>query len=124
MQDVQRSTLALVLQCASACRLVLPRRFEDVPLWIPEPDESTGGLPYRGGATFLEPAVLNWILLNRPKGELVFNSNDSRRLHPRSSRGETHALNERCEGRQETVSVSAHLVVPCEQQEADSFFVR
>ncbi|KAL8270426.1 hypothetical protein Esti_005655 [Eimeria stiedai] len=84
--DVKHATLALVLKCASACRLVLPRRFEDVPSWIPEPDESTGGLPYRAGAAFVDPKVLKWVLLNRARGDVPNSSNDSKRLHPRANR--------------------------------------
>ncbi|KAL8449335.1 hypothetical protein Emed_003216 [Eimeria media] len=84
--DVKHSTLALVLKCASACRLVLPRRFEDVPSWIPEPDESTGGLPYRAGAAFVDSAVLKWVLLNRPRGDAPYSSSESKRLNPRGNR--------------------------------------
>ncbi|KAL8454416.1 hypothetical protein Emag_001443 [Eimeria magna] len=84
--DVKHATLALVLKCASACRLVLPRRFEDVPSWIPEPDESTGGLPYRAGAGFVDSAVLKWVLLNRPRGDVPYSSSESKRLHPRAHR--------------------------------------
>lgn len=54
--------MALVLKYAVACRIVLPRRFEEVPLFIPEPDGTTGGHCYRGGARTLEPHVLEWIL--------------------------------------------------------------
>ncbi|KAL8434765.1 hypothetical protein ACSSS7_002902 [Eimeria intestinalis] len=84
--DVKHSTLALVLKCASACRLVLPRRFEDVPSWIPEPDESTGGLPYRAGAAFVNSAVLKWVLLNRLRGDALHSSSEPKRLHPRAYR--------------------------------------
>ncbi|KAL8428551.1 hypothetical protein Efla_003322 [Eimeria flavescens] len=84
--DVKHSTLALVLKCASACRLVLPRRFEDVPAWIPEPDESTGGLPYRAGAKALAPAVLRWVLLNRPRNDMAYSCSEAKRVHPRANR--------------------------------------
>lgn len=87
LQDVTHETLALVLKCASACRLVLPRRFEDVPLWIPEPNEASGGLPYRAGAANLDASILKWILFNRPRGEAALSANETRRLPHRGGRG-------------------------------------
>ena len=64
-------TLELVLQFAAACRLVLPRRFEGLPSFIEEPDEASGGLPYRAGAAALSVQVLSYVLAARAARPLM-----------------------------------------------------
>ncbi|PFH36127.1 hypothetical protein BESB_043190 [Besnoitia besnoiti] len=63
--DLSRETIELVLGHAVECRKYMPRRFDHAPAFVPEPDDTTAGMPYRYGAKLLKPKVLAWIRENR-----------------------------------------------------------
>ncbi|KEP61373.1 UNVERIFIED_CONTAM: AP2 domain transcription factor AP2IV-2 [Hammondia hammondi] len=62
--DLSRETIELVLVHAIECRKYMPRRFDQAPAFVPEPDDTTSGMPYRYGARLLSPKVLAWIMEN------------------------------------------------------------
>ncbi|RQX67511.1 AP2 domain transcription factor AP2IV-2 [Toxoplasma gondii CAST] len=62
--DLSRETIELVLVHAIECRKYMPRRFDQAPAFVPEPDDTTSGMPYRYGARLLSPKVLAWIVEN------------------------------------------------------------
>nr|CEL65101.1 TPA: AP2 domain transcription factor AP2IV-2 [Neospora caninum Liverpool] len=78
--DLSRETIELVLVHAIECRKYMPRRFDQAPAFVPEPDDTTSGMPYRYGARLLSPEVLAWVRENNNSGR------NSQHAHGQSSR--------------------------------------